>query len=100
MWRARPRLMRGSKDIGKQKKRSKTKLDREGRVEDARKWLRLGKRFRLPLMESYIAVHARADIVPALPFPGQTALLGVGTAACSYPIAAARTWKRKSGQSP
>ena len=37
----------------KRKRPPKRKLDREGRLADARKWFRLGNRFRSPLVKSY-----------------------------------------------
>ncbi len=47
----------------KRKQRSEKKLDREGRLGDARRWLRLGNRFRPPLVKSYTKRYAVSDTV-------------------------------------
>jgi hypothetical protein len=45
----------------KRKRRSRKKLDRDGRLEDARKGLRLGNRSRRPLVESYTRRYAVSE---------------------------------------
>ncbi|MDY0171204.1 MAG: hypothetical protein RBS80_31985 [Thermoguttaceae bacterium] len=47
----------------KRKKRSHKKLDREGRIEDARKWLRSGNRSRRPLLEAYTRRYGVSETV-------------------------------------
>jgi len=47
----------------KRKRPPKKKLDHEGRIEDARRWLRLGNRFRRPLVESYAKRYAVSEAV-------------------------------------
>ena len=47
----------------KRKTHSKKKLDREGRLVDARKWFRLGNRFRSPLVKSYTKRYAVSETV-------------------------------------
>ncbi len=47
----------------RRQRRSKRKLDRDGRLEDARKWLRSGNRSRRPLVESYAKRYALSETV-------------------------------------
>ena len=47
----------------RKKKAPKKKLDREGRLHDLRKWLRLGNRLRRPMVRSYMRRYAVSETV-------------------------------------
>lgn len=53
----------GLEPMPKRKRPPKKKMDREGRVEDALRWLRLGNRSRRPLVESYTKRYGVSEAV-------------------------------------